>query len=107
MQSSQYTSYFFILTDGLYQESEHKRILRAVSNCVKSGMSVFGIGIGIYPIKIESLFPKVIYCNNPYNLNKAIANFFGESISGVKDTMTFMEGGEKNYELNKTFFMGK
>ena len=100
MQSSEYTSYLFVLTDGLYQENEHKRILRAVSNCVKSGMNVFGIGIGIYPVKIEYLFPKVIYCNNPYNLNKAIANFFGESISGVKNSMTFMESIELNYEIN-------
>ena len=100
MQSSEYTSYLFILTDGLYQENEHKRILRAVSNCVKSGMNVFGIGIGIYPVKIENLFPKIIYCNNPYNLNKAIANFFGESISGLKNNMTFMEGVELNYEIN-------
>ena len=100
IQSTEYTSYLFILTDGLYQENEHKRILRAVSNCVKSGMNVFGIGIGIYPAKIEYLFPKIIYCNNPYNVNKAIANFFGESISGLKNYMTFMEGLELNYEIN-------
>ena len=85
MRASDYTSYLFILTDGLYQENEYKRIIRAVSNCVKSGLNVFGIGIGIYPVRIELLFPKIIYCHNPYNLNKAIANFFGESISGVKD----------------------
>jgi len=98
MRSSEYTSYLFILTDGLYQENEYKRILRAVSNCVKSGLNVFGIGIGIYPVRIEYLFPKVIYCHNPYNLNKAIANFFGESISGVKDSMNFVEIAELNHE---------
>ena len=97
MRTSEYTSYLFILTDGLYQENEHKRILRAVSNCVKSGLNVFGIGIGIYPILIEKLFPKIIYCHNPYNLNKAIANFFGESISGVKDSMNFMDREEKDH----------
>ena len=99
MRSSEYTSYLFILTDGLYQENEYKRILRAVSNCVKSGLNVFGIGIGIYPIRIENLFPKVIYCHNPYNLNKAIANFFGESISGVKDSMNFVDIIEMNHEI--------
>jgi hypothetical protein len=99
MRSSEYTSYLFILTDGLYQENEYKRILRAVSNCVKSGLNVFGIGIGIYPIRIESLFPKVIYCHNPYNLNKAIANFFGESISGVKDSMIFGDLEEIDHEI--------
>jgi hypothetical protein len=99
MRSSEYTSYLFILTDGLYQENEYKRILRAVSNCVKSGLNVFGIGIGIYPIRIENLFPKVIYCHNPYNLNKAIANFFGESISGVKDSMNFVDMIEINHEI--------
>jgi len=99
MRSSEYTSYLFILTDGLYQENEYKRILRAVSNCVKSGLNVFGIGIGIYPVRIEYLFPKVIYCHNPYNLNKAIANFFGESISGVKDSMNFVDVVEMNHEI--------
>ena len=99
MRSSEYTSYLFILTDGLYQENEYKRILRAVSNCVKSGLNVFGIGIGIYPIRIENLFPKIIYCHNPYNLNKAIANFFGESISGVKDSMIFLDAAELNHEI--------
>ena len=98
MRSSEYTSYLFILTDGLYQENEHKRILKAVSNCVKSGLNIFCIGIGIYPIRIELLFPKVIYCHNPYNINKAIANFFGESISGNKDSMAFMDLEEKNHE---------
>ena len=83
MIASDYTSYLFILTDGLYQENEYKRIIRAVNNCVKSALNVFGIGI--YPLRIELLFPKIIYCHNPYNLNKSKANFFGESISGVKD----------------------
>ena len=94
MRASEYTSYLFVLTDGLYQENEHKRILKTISNCVKSGLNVFGIGIGIYPIRIEKLFPKIIYCHNPYNLNKAIANFFGESISGVKNSMIFMDREE-------------
>lgn len=99
MRPSDYTSYLFILTDGLYQENEYKRIIRAVSNCVKSGLNVFGIGIGIYPVRIEYLFPKVIYCLNPYNLNKAIANFFGESVSGVKDSMIFMDVAERDHNL--------
>ena len=99
MRSSEYTSYLFVLTDGLYQENEYKRILRAISNCVKSGLNVFGIGIGIYPVRIENLFPKVIYCHNPYNLNKAIASFFGESISGIKDSMIFMDREELNHTI--------
>ena len=97
MRATEYTSYLFVLTDGLYQENEYKRILRTVSNCVKSGLNVFGIGIGIYPVRIEKLFPKIIYCHNPYNLNKAIANFFGESISGVKDSMIFMDRDEAEH----------
>ena len=99
MRSSEYTSYLFVLTDGLYQENEYKRILRAISNCVKSGLNVFGIGIGIYPVRIENLFPKIIYCHNPYNLNKAIANFFGESISGIKDSMIFIDREELNHTI--------
>ena len=99
MRTSEYTSFLFVLTDGLYQENEYKRILEAVSNCVESGLNVFGIGIGIYPIRIENLFPKIIYCHNPYNLNKAISNFFGETISGVKDSMIFMDREEQNHTI--------
>ena len=99
IRSSGYINYLFILTDGLYQENEYKRILRAVNNCVKCGMYVFAIGIGIYPIRIENLFPKIIYCHNPYNLNKAIASFFGESISGVTESMIFLDFPELNQEI--------
>ena len=99
MRESEYTSYLFILTDGLYQENEYKRILRAVSNCVKSGLNVFGIGIGIYPVRIENLFPKIIYCHNPYNINKAITNFLGESISRVKDSMAFLDKQELSHTI--------
>ena len=31
-----------------------------MSSCVKSGLNVFGIGIGIYPVRIEYLFQKNI-----------------------------------------------
>ena len=97
MRASELTNnYLFILTDGLYQENEYKRILRAVNNCAKSGYNIFGIGIGTYPIRIEQLFPKVIYCQNPYNLSKAISNLFGEPIYRVKDSMTFMDREELN-----------
>ena len=65
--------------------------MRTVSNWDKSWLNVFEIGIGIYPVRIEYLFPKIIYCHNPYNLNKAIANFFCELISWVKDSMIFVD----------------
>ena len=104
MQSSKFTSYLFILTDGLYQENEYKRILRAVNNSVKSGLNLFGIGIGIYPVRIEYLFPKIIYCHNPNNLNMGITNFFGKSISGVQDSMNLVNILEFKILLNILIF---
>ena len=59
----------YILTDGLYGEKSNKIIHKTVSNCVNSEIKVCCIGIGICPIRIEKLFPKVIYSRNPNNLS--------------------------------------
>lgn len=64
MTSSEYKSYLFVLTDRLNQENEYKRKLRAVSICIKIGLNIFGIVLGIYLVNIENLFPNEIYCYN-------------------------------------------
>ena len=81
---SDYTSYIFVLTDGLYSASERDRIIGVVNNCFSKNINIFGIGVGIYPIGIEKLFPQVIYSRNPYKLIEGISLFFGD-ISKYKD----------------------
>ena len=99
-KSFEFTSYLFVLTDGLFQENEYKRILTAVNNCIKSGLNIFGIGIGIYPIRNENLFPRVIYCPNPYNINKAISNFLDGTFSGYKEEMQPIEENNENHLID-------
>ena len=79
-----YTNYIFVLTDGLYNPSQRDRIIGVVNNCYSKNINLFGIGVGIYPIGIEKLFPQVIYCQNPYKLIEGISLFFGD-ISKYKD----------------------
>ena len=55
-----------------------------VNNCYYKGINIFGIGVGIYPIGIENLFPQVVYTQNPYKLIEAISLCFGD-ISKYKD----------------------
>ena len=87
-----YTNYIFVLTDGLYDINERSRIIGVVNNCYSKNINIFGIGIGIYPIGIEKLFPQVVYAMNPYMLLEGISYFFSD-VSKFKDSKMgqFME----------------
>lgn len=87
MRSKDYTSFLFVLTDGLYEKAERNRILQVVNNFVQSGTSVFGIGVGSYPKGIEELFPQIVFSPNPFIVMKCVESLFGDSISGKKDKM--------------------
>ena len=78
LRNSERTSFLFILTDGLFEKEEQEKIKEYSNYCINSGMTIFGIGLGIYPKGIEKLFPQIIYSQNPKNLLKVIATFFGE-----------------------------
>ena len=73
----EYTNYIFVLTDGLFSISERDRIIEVVNSCYSKNINLFGIGVGIFPIGIEKLFPQVIYSPNPYKLIEGISLFFG------------------------------
>ena len=87
MRSTEYTSIFFVLTNGLYQKEERERITSSVNICVQSGITVFGIGIGIYPKEIEDLFPQIVFSPNPLNVMKASASFYGDTMASILDKM--------------------
>ena len=91
------TNFLFVLTDGLFQEKEYIRIIRSVYNSVNYGINIFGIGVGIYPFRIEKLFPQVIYVNNPNCLIKSIASFFGDLCPGIQKKIIFHTINEKNH----------
>lgn len=86
MRSTEYTNLLFVLTDGLYQQSERGNIIDNVNNCMQSGITTFGIGIGIYPKGIEKIFPQVIFSTNPSNLMKSIASIYGDNVH-ISDMM--------------------
>ena len=74
-------SFLYVLTDGLYQYTERKEIIKSINDCEQSGINVIGIGVGIYPKGIEKLFTNSLYCREPSTLIKGISYFFGEEIS--------------------------
>ena len=73
-----YTNYIFVLTDGMYCPSQRDRIIGVVNSCYSKNINIFGIGVGIYPIGNEKLFPQVIYCQNPHKLMEGISLCFGD-----------------------------
>ncbi|KAK8898415.1 hypothetical protein M9Y10_000702 [Tritrichomonas musculus] len=85
MRSVDSTSYMFILTDGLFQEEQREIIQNHIMTCFQSGITIFGIGIGIYPCGIVELFPQVIYATNPNDLIKAVASCFVDELNELYD----------------------
>ena len=48
-----YTSYIFVLTDGIYSSSQRERIIGVVNSFYSKNINLFGIGVGIYPIGMK------------------------------------------------------
>ena len=58
------TNRILVCTDGLYSKSEKNSIIKYVNFWMAKGVSVYGIGIGIFPDCIQVIFP-IIYSLNP------------------------------------------
>ena len=52
-----HTNRIFVCTDGLYSKSERNSIIKYVNFCMAKGVSVYGIGTGIFAYGIEEIFP--------------------------------------------------
>ena len=87
MRSTDYANVIFVLTNGLYQIEEQKRIVNTVNQCVLGGINIIGVGIGIYPKGIEKLFPQIVFSPNPYRVMKAIASIYIDTLSSMPDEM--------------------
>ena len=58
---------------------EKDNILYEVENCINSNIKIIGLGIRIYPINIQKLFPFIVYSPNPEEVIYAIISFFGDN----------------------------
>ena len=81
LRKSDHPDFLFVVSDGLFSLSETKRIINNVIFCMKKGLNIFGIGVGISPFGIEKLFPNIIYSLNPYKLIQGIASCFSGTSS--------------------------
>ena len=99
LHNEDYPTYLFVLTDGLYGNNERNKLKNIINVCCSAGMNVFGIGVGIYPLLIDKLFPQVVYCQNPSDVMKGIASFMGENISSKTDSFKLMFSEKSN--MNK------
>ena len=104
LRSKDYSSFMFVLTDGLFEKGEKERILKAVNNCFLSGTSIFGIGLGAYPKGIEELFPQVIFAPNPSLVMKCVASLFGDPMSGKLEEMPPVSSNDPSNEDVKNAF---
>ena len=87
LRKADHPDFLFVITDGLFSLSETKRIINNAIYCMKKGLNVFGIGVGISPFGIEKLFPNIIYSLNPDKLVQGIASY----ISGVSNNNKYMK----------------
>ena len=87
LRNAERTSFLFILTDGLFEKEEQEKIKDYSNYCINSGMNIFGIGLGIYPKRIEKLFPQIIYSPNPKTLLQGIATFFSNHSADLNEKL--------------------
>ena len=78
-RKQEHTDYLFVLTDGLFQKSEKKKILEEVVYCYSKNLLIIGIGVGYYPYGIEKLFPYIVYSRLPNKIIEALALSFSDS----------------------------
>ena len=65
----------FILTDGLFDEEDINSLADLIFYVEENYISVYGIGLGFYPEKLENIFTKCYWSANPNNLLKALSIF--------------------------------
>jgi hypothetical protein len=63
-------------------------------------MIVIGIGIGIYPKRIENIFNNYIYSSNPSNILKGIYNFFEDSNEKKEEIKEDLYEEDRNKDIS-------
>ena len=93
-------SILFILTDGLYDHFEQNKIINYLKICETNEMNVIGIGLGIYPKRIENIFNNYIYSSNPLNIVKGINEFYENNNEKKKEIKEDLYEDDKNRNIN-------
>ena len=73
-------TYLFILTDGLSYKQNEQKINHYLDLCLKIGIKINIIGLGIFPYRATEFLDILIYSANPDNLLRAISKIFGKII---------------------------
>ena len=83
-------SFLFVFTDGLYDSNEQVSLKNLLLSCREFSISAYGIGIGLYPKRIEKIFQKCVWSINPTYIITAISKFFGnEAPNSLKEIKLF------------------
>ena len=73
-------TYLFILTDGFSYKENEQKINNYLDLCLKIGIKINIIGLGIFPYRATEFLDILIYSANPDNLLRAISKIFGKII---------------------------
>ena len=71
-------SFLFILTDGLFDNEDTKCLSDLISFLEENLISVYGVGLGLYPERIKNIFSKCFWSANPNLLLNALSLFYSD-----------------------------
>ena len=74
-------SFIFVLTDGLFDDKDANALKNLISFLEENYISVYGIGLGLFPVKIKNIFSKGFWSGNANNLLNALSIFYGDENS--------------------------
>ena len=95
MRSNNFPSFFFVLTDGLFEEEKQSQLKEIIAKLVQTNIQVIGIGLGIYPFGITKIFGQAIYDINPNNLLHSILSIL-EGNTEDKNEMNYIQKEEES-----------
>lgn len=75
-RKKEHKEYLFILTDGLYDQYQRKKVFTKIEYCKLKSLLIILISIGLYPYRIENLFLLLFILEKPKKMVEGIGMFF-------------------------------
>ena len=99
-------SFTFVLTDGLFDDEEANDLFNLVSYLEENEISIYGIGLGLFPKKINNIFSKAFWSINTNKLLNALSVFYGDENTGnetsiIASDLTVKNISEKEAEMDE------